>query len=102
MKIAFNMLIFCGNLVKQFVDSLEESSLYFLKDKKSTNAKNRVLLAILKALKKNQTSMGPIAIRICYLIYFYFVRTSAHLQRKTFNCLTHVVLFVLRRGLVCF
>ena len=42
MKIAFNMQIFWGNLVKQFVDSLEESSLYFLKDKKSTSAKNRV------------------------------------------------------------
>ena len=41
MKIAFNMLIFCGNLVKQFVDSLEESSLYFLKDKKSTSAKKQ-------------------------------------------------------------
>ena len=42
MKIAFNMQIFWGNLVKQFVDGLEESSLYFLKDKKSTSAKNRV------------------------------------------------------------
>ena len=42
MKIDFNMQIFWGNLVKQFVDSLEQFSLYFLKDKKSTSAKNSV------------------------------------------------------------
>ena len=42
MKIDFNMQIFWGNLVKQFVDSLEQFSLYFLKDKKSTSEKNSV------------------------------------------------------------
>ena len=42
MKIDFNMQIFWENLVKQFVDSLEQFSLYFLKDKKSTSAKNSV------------------------------------------------------------
>ena len=41
----------------------------------------KYLQAILKALKKNQASMGPIAIRICYLIYCHFVRTSVHLPR---------------------
>ena len=39
----------------------------------------KYLPAIFKALKKNQTSLGPIAIRIYYFIYCHFVRTSAHL-----------------------
>ena len=109
-----------GKLVKQFVDGLEESSVYFLEDEESTSTKKqsarershviscnlikleklrptkkvwdrylkseitkfnlflmikvdgycflKYLPAILKAPKKNQTSIGLIAIGICYLI----------------------------------
>ena len=42
MKNAFNMPNLWGSVVKQFVDGLEESSAYFLKDKKSTSEENRV------------------------------------------------------------
>ena len=43
MKIAFNMPICSwGSVVKQFVDGLKESSVYFLKDKKNTSEENRV------------------------------------------------------------
>ena len=55
--------------------------------------------AIFKALGKNQTSMGSIAIGICFLIYWLFLHTSAHVLRKTSHCLTHVVLLVLTPGL---
>ena len=41
MKIAFNMPILWGKLVKQFVDGLKESSVYFLGDEKSTSTKKQ-------------------------------------------------------------
>ena len=43
--------------------------------------------------------MGLIAIRISYLIYWHFVRTSAQLLRKIFHCFTDVVLLLLLLGL---
>ena len=41
MNIAFHVPILWGNLVKHFVDGLEESSVYFFHHKKSTRAKNQ-------------------------------------------------------------
>ena len=41
MKIAFDMPILWGKLVKQFVDGLKESSVYFLEDEKSTSTKKQ-------------------------------------------------------------
>ena len=50
MKVAFNLPILWGNLVKWFVDGLKESSVYFFGNEKSTSGKNRVRVKEVKLL----------------------------------------------------